>query len=156
MQSETYAYHTGPYKYGYARWSYEYRQLQVPISYQNGEVWFGAAMRIADSSGNTVAMLANPDGHTVKPGDALLLDVGYVAEWKSTDGQPYYARLQTGTYKGKIKNCWHLRLPGILRLACTLWDQPPASNPLDVRYAGELIIDDSNPGHTPVTFEGIH
>jgi hypothetical protein len=56
-----------------------------------------------------------------------------------------------GDWNGYLRPCWHFRLPGLLRQACTLWTVSPT---LGVVYQGDYITDDSNPGSQPVTFIG--
>jgi hypothetical protein len=150
--ASNYSYNTGPYHTPtHPYWSYQPLEITMPASYQDGQMWFADNLRVSffepfAGPNNTRSMTFNrPGGFTINPDDQIILNTT-IAEWKPTDGSAYYVQLQMTDWNGYLRPCWHVRLPGILRQACTLWTQAGG-------YAGDYITDDSNPRYQPVTFK---
>ena len=132
-------------------WSFQNLSIALPASYQNGQMWFGEIITVnfgIDWQNTQSMTFRRSGGLTVNPEDRLVLNTT-IAQWSATDGSPYYVQLQTGDYNGMLRNCWHIRLPGILRQACTLWSMNAAGQ---TSFAGDYLTDDSNPGYSAKTF----
>jgi len=148
----SYYYQSGYYDRGLSPyWSFQNLSIAMAASYQDGQMWFGDTITVNYGSEwqNTQAMtFQRSGGFTVNPDDQLVLNTT-IAQWSATDGSPYYVQLQTGDYNGMLRNCWHVRLPGILRQACTLWDMNAAGQ---TSYTGDYLTDDSNLRYSAKTF----
>jgi hypothetical protein len=147
-------------------WYYKSVFFEVEMSAQAGQIRFGKDMLVkinaspnmnADGSvdhEHEVTLTRQEGVYTVNPEDRLPQDKGSLATWVIPD-TPYFMQLQTGLYEGRVRNCWHMSLPGdVKRRNCMLYGAIPTDQYgyEDWVYGGDVVDDYSHPTYGPVTF----
>lgn len=123
--------------------------LQVQTSASGGSLFIAEEIMVQSGWGGLRTFLRKDGGHQINAGDQLVQNTT-LAQWTGPNGS--YVQLQTGTFGDFVLTCWHFNLPNMMRRACTNW-LPANTSATQWTYAGDRIIDDSNPQTPePVTF----
>ena len=147
--------HSAPCPLPNPNWFYKTLAVRLGLIVNGVDTFFSDYMQAMVDNGATQGSdqyvdLIKSGGFTIRPTDKYQLDTT-VAQWNARNGDPYFVQMQTGLYNGYVRNCWHVRLPGVQRQACMLFDKP-SSDDAAIVHRGDYISDDSNSNSQSILF----